>query len=133
MSRIKEAIKLRDSIRNNSHYGPCFNGDDYHTFLEKERKLDNIKNCYDNIIDYESLIININNEKNNDNKMNSDTYFYNMDFNYSYDRGSTNNHQTGAFNQQINAISPFLSSSKSPLQNAKSYLFSSFKIGLLSI
>ena len=46
--------------------------------------------------------ININNEKNKDNKMNSDTYFYNMDSNYSYDRGSTNNHQTGAFNQQNN-------------------------------
>ena len=58
---IYEAESLSEKIRNNSHYEKCFYGSEYYDmFQEKNTKLQRIHNCYDEMIDLEKNIIELN-------------------------------------------------------------------------
>lgn len=83
MSRINEATSLKSKIENHSHYGPCFNGDDYSIFKEKRDELNRIKGCYDSIIDYERYIIDqyyANRSKENELGNNRDSHRRELDY-----------------------------------------------------
>lgn len=60
MSNIYECETIKKLIENHSHYGPCFNGDVYHTFCSKRDDLSNCRNCYDDLGSVENELINYN-------------------------------------------------------------------------
>ena len=73
---ISEAESIKSKIENHSHYKYCFNGSDYDTFWNKRNILYRIRNCYNDINNYERYIIDIyfsirdkENEKNNQNDL----------------------------------------------------------------
>ena len=69
MSNIYECERIKSSIENHSHYGPCFNEGVYHTFCSKRDDLSKCRNCYDDLnrvknelIDYNYKIKNLEKE-----------------------------------------------------------------------
>jgi hypothetical protein len=73
---ISEAESIQSKIENHSHWNMCFNGSDYDTFRKKKNILYRIRNCYNDINNYERYIIDIyfsirdkENEKNNQNDL----------------------------------------------------------------
>ena len=63
MSNIYEATSLQNKIQNNSHFDTCFKNNYYYSFCKKKNELNRIKQCYDNNIEYEKLIIEENYKK----------------------------------------------------------------------
>ena len=73
---ISEAESIQSKIENHSHWNMCFNGSDYDKYRKKKNILYRIRNCYNDINNYERYIIDIyssirykENEKNNQNDL----------------------------------------------------------------
>ena len=72
MSNIYEATSLQNKIQNNSHFTTCFKNNYYYSFCNKKNELNRIKQCYDNNIEYEKLIIEENyKKKSKENELNN--------------------------------------------------------------
>ena len=72
MSNIYEATSLQNKIQNNSHFDTCFKNSYYYSFCNKKNELNRIKQCYDNNIEYEKLIIEENyKKKSKENELNN--------------------------------------------------------------
>ena len=68
MSNIYNCERIQKRIENNSHYGPCFWGDVYNSFLSKRNDLEECRKCYDEITKIENELINSNYNNQNLNK-----------------------------------------------------------------
>ena len=58
---IEAAETIRNNIYNSNHYSKCLSYNQQYNFTYQNNKLNRIRNCYDNIISYETKIIEINN------------------------------------------------------------------------
>lgn len=58
---IKAAEEIRDKIKYSNHYSSCLSYNEQCNFTNQNNRLNRIRNCYNDIISYEKIIKEINN------------------------------------------------------------------------